>query len=153
MTVGRQRSIGKSHERHLKIRDSSPLPAHLVLSLSTMSEEQHLSTRLLHADDEYCDTHVAPYISVSTSESFLKRVHKGAISLPLLDFRYPPQGEKYVNPENEIDVFSPSRHIYARYTQVNSTRVEKVLGDLHVSISGTPHRLSSPDYSFRMGAL
>ena len=37
-----------------------------------MSEEQHLSTRLLHADDEYCDAHVAPYISVSTSESFLE---------------------------------------------------------------------------------
>ena len=118
-----------------------------------MSEEQHLSTRLLHADDEYRDTHVAPYISVSASESFLKPVHNSAISLSLLDFRYPPQDENNVNPDDEIDAFSPSRHIYARYTQVNSTRVEKVLGDLHVSISGKSHRLSSPKYLFRMGAL
>lgn len=33
-----------------------------------MSGEQQLSTRLLHADDEYRDEHVGPYISMSTSE-------------------------------------------------------------------------------------
>ena len=80
-------------------------------------------------------------------------VHNSAISVSLLDFRYPPQDENNVNPDDEIDAFSPSRHIYARYTQVNSTRVEKVLGDLHVSISGTSHRLSSSEYLLRMGAL
>ena len=76
---------------------------------------------------------------------FLERAHKAAVSLPTLDFRYPPQGEIFINPEDEIDVFSPSRHIYSRYTQVNSTRVEKVLGDLHVRISGASYRLSSPE--------
>ena len=58
----------------------------------------------------------------------------------MLDFRYPIQGESYVNPVDGIDVFSPSRHIYSRHTQVNSTRVEKLLGDLHVSISGPSYR-------------
>jgi hypothetical protein len=43
-----------------------------------MSEEQQLSTRLLHADDEYRDVHIGPYISVSTGESFLVRVVKVA---------------------------------------------------------------------------
>jgi hypothetical protein len=77
-----------------------------------------------------------PQVSDFSSESSKR------ILTALLDFRYPPQGEKNVNPEDEIDVFSPSRHVYSRYTQVNSTRVEKVLGDLHVSIAGAPYRLS-----------
>lgn len=76
-------------------------------------------------------TSQCPQVSHFSIES--PKAHSHA--LLLLDFRYPPpQGEKYVNPEDEIDIFSPSRHIYSRYTQVNSTRVEKVLGDLHVSI-------------------
>lgn len=65
-------------------------------------------------------------------------------ALSLLDFRYPPpQGDKYIYPGDEIDVFSPNRHIYSRYTQVNSTRVEKVLGDLHVSTLGVLCHLST----------
>jgi len=117
----------------------------LVLSRSTMSEEQHLSTRLLHADDEYCDTHVAPYISVSTSEFISRASPQNRDLTPYSRFPLSSPRRKYINPEDEIDFFSPSRHIYSRYTQANSTRVEKVLGDLHVSSPSASYRLSSPE--------
>lgn len=46
-----------------------------------MSEERRLSTRLLHADEGYRNDHIGPYISVSTSESFLNPVLQSTFSL------------------------------------------------------------------------
>jgi cystathionine gamma-synthase len=41
-------------------------------------------------------------------------------------------------PFTELDASNPVHHVYSRYTQNVSTRVEKVLGALHSSSDGTP---------------
>ncbi|GJJ07204.1 hypothetical protein Clacol_001404 [Clathrus columnatus] len=69
-----------------------------------------LGTSLLHSDDEFAtDLHVAPAISVTSTY----RAAEDEIEL------------------SEWNPLNPQMHIYSRYTQSVTTRVEKIIGDLH----------------------
>lgn len=68
-----------------------------------------LGTSLLHADDDLADLHVAPSIAVTST---------------------------YKTVENEIPIsewnpLTTQTHVYSRFSQSVSSRVEKVIGDLH----------------------
>ncbi|CDO68712.1 hypothetical protein BN946_scf184652.g39 [Trametes cinnabarina] len=67
-------------------------------------------TQLVHADDELHGPEVAPSLSVSTT------------------FRAPNPLETV---KEEFDMWSPKNHIYSRYTQSVSTRVERVLSKIN----------------------
>jgi cystathionine gamma-synthase len=86
-------------------------------------------TALIHADD-VISPEVAPSISVTTSEHahfphLSSRPHK----LPA--YRHPVPGADIV-PELELDSQNPQRHVYSRYTQDISGRVEKILSAINV---------------------
>ncbi|KAF8514865.1 cystathionine gamma-synthase [Hysterangium stoloniferum] len=68
-----------------------------------------VGTSLVHTDDPYANDHVAPPISVTST--YKAAENEGS----LLDW----------DPEN------PSVHLYSRYSQNVTTRVEKVIGALH----------------------
>ncbi|KAF9519055.1 hypothetical protein BS47DRAFT_1370885 [Hydnum rufescens UP504] len=72
----------------------------------------HLSTRLLHSDNEFAkmDPAVAPNISVTTT--------------------YSPSNALDFKAGNEPQPGGDDPHVYSRFTQPNVSRVEKVLGDL-----------------------
>ena len=89
-----------------------------------------LGTSLLHLDDEFSDAPVAPAIAVSTSQFYL------ALVTQLYDYLFAPSAYKASETEtpwSEWDPLSPHTPVYSRYTQNVSTRVEKVIGALHVS--------------------
>ncbi|KAI9000918.1 cystathionine gamma-synthase [Trametes punicea] len=67
-------------------------------------------TQLIHADDELHGPEVAPPVSVSTT------------------FRSPNPLEV---PKEEFDMWNPKNHLYSRYTQSVSTRVERVLSKIN----------------------
>ncbi|OSD04341.1 cystathionine gamma-synthase [Trametes coccinea BRFM310] len=67
-------------------------------------------TQLVHADDELHGPEVAPSVSVSTT------------------FRAPNPLE---TPKEEFDMWNPKNHIYSRYTQGVTTRVERVLSKIN----------------------
>ncbi|OBZ76823.1 hypothetical protein A0H81_04003 [Grifola frondosa] len=69
-------------------------------------------TDLVHADDDFHGPEVSPSISVTST------------------FRAPKPLEGTTKHEDP-DVFNPSRHVYSRYTQSVSTRVEKVLSKIN----------------------
>ena len=53
----------------------------------------------------------------------------------LAAYRYPePTSEEWKNVNEGWDEHNPSRHFYSRYTTNTGTRVEKILGELHVSV-------------------
>ncbi|EJU06473.1 cystathionine gamma-synthase [Dacryopinax primogenitus] len=73
-----------------------------------------MQTTLIHGDDGYRPTSaVAPEISVSTT------------------FRHPePREDDEPGHPVDYDPANPTRHVYSRYTQGVSTRVEKLLGQI-----------------------
>ncbi|KAI0638281.1 cystathionine gamma-synthase [Trametes polyzona] len=74
--------------------------------------DQKLSgTQLIHADDEFHGSEVAPSISVSTT-------FRAANPLEVAD-------------ADTFDQWNPTRHIYSRYTQSVSTRAERVLSKIN----------------------
>ncbi|KDQ64871.1 hypothetical protein JAAARDRAFT_28520 [Jaapia argillacea MUCL 33604] len=71
-------------------------------------------TDLVHGDDDYhSGAEVSPSISVTTT------------------FRHPKPTSDELENFNELDFWNPSRHVYSRYTQGVSTRVEKVLSKIN----------------------
>lgn len=77
-----------------------------------MSANIGLGTALVHGDDSFADANVAAPISVTTTF----RADDNEVELS----------------EDTWDPSNPSSHVYSRYTQNVSTRVEKILGALHV---------------------
>lgn len=88
-------------------------------------------THLIHGDAIVPVTggEVAPSISVTTSTFHIYPRPELAVYV-LLAFRAP-------NPDDsslaDIDMRNPSRHVYSRYTQQVSSRVEQVLSRINVS--------------------
>jgi len=79
-----------------------------------MAHKPSMQTILIHGDDAYRPSAaVAPEISVSTT------------------FRHPEPTEDHIpGAPADYDPSEPGRHIYSRYTQGVSTRVEKLLGQI-----------------------
>ncbi|KAG8824725.1 hypothetical protein FRB91_005087 [Serendipita sp. 411] len=100
--------------------------------MTDTKKEQKLATRLIHGDHEYVDDHIGPAISVSST------------------YRYPEVGPgPWKSVGADWDTFKPQRHYYSRYTVSTSTRVEKILGELH----GGHALLYSSGLSAGFGAL
>ena len=80
-------------------------------------------TDLIHGDDGLHGPEVAPSVSVSTSKFGLPGRHRHGmqevLTMVLTAFRLPNPMEE--PPEEEFDMWNPSRHIYSRYTQGVST--------------------------------
>ncbi|KAF8592776.1 cystathionine gamma-synthase [Ramaria rubella] len=76
-----------------------------------MDKDIGLATSLVHVDDLLADAHVAPAIAVTST------YRAAEIEAPLTLAEWDPQ--------------NPPAHVYSRYTQNVSTRVEKVIGTLH----------------------
>lgn len=55
--------------------------------------------------------------------------------MTFIAYRYPSIGSgEWESFTKNWDVFKPEKHVYSRYTVATSTRVEKILGDIHVRI-------------------
>lgn len=81
----------------------------------TLPASTRLATRLLHGDHAFTGgSAVAPDLSLTTT--FRQKEYVGDL---------PPNAE-------DMDMANPQDHVYSRYTQPISTRVEKVLGQICV---------------------
>ncbi len=87
-------------------------------------------TDLIHADDHvHRGLEVAPSISVTTSKTiYYARMLQSHL---LLAFRNPEPWNEKIGLD-DLDAWNPSRHVYSRYTQGSTTRVEKVLSKINV---------------------
>ena len=89
-------------------------------------------TDLIHGDDGLHGPEVAPSISVSTSTFGAVCARYGELTVrDTAAFRLPSPMEE-PPAKKEFDVWKPTRHIYSRYTQGVTTRVEHVLSKITV---------------------
>ncbi|KAJ3004501.1 hypothetical protein NUW54_g4783 [Trametes sanguinea] len=84
--------------------------------MATTTKPKLSGTMLVHADDELHGPEVAPSISVTTT------------------FRAPNPLDNPV-PREKYDMWNPDRHVYSRFTQNVSSRVERVLSKINVSFT------------------
>lgn len=88
-------------------------------------------TNLIHGDSEATTgLEVAPSISVTTSEYYNQLLAHQSIT-SVIAFRAPAPWKENDGLE-ELNAWNPDRHVYSRYTQNVSTRVEKVLSKVTV---------------------
>ncbi|KAI9056905.1 cystathionine gamma-synthase [Trametes sanguinea] len=80
--------------------------------MATTTKPKLSGTMLVHADDELHGPEVAPSISVTTT------------------FRAPNPLDNPV-PREKYDMWNPDRHVYSRFTQNVSSRVERVLSKIN----------------------
>jgi len=100
-------------------------------------DNQRLATRLIHGDSELVDDHIGPAIAVSSSErcTTFPSAREDHTYSKFPAYRYPElTSEEWKAVDDGWDELNPNRHYYSRYTTNPGTRVEKILGKLHVSI-------------------
>jgi cystathionine gamma-synthase len=101
------------------------------------SKSQLSGTQLVHGDHGP-GTEVAPSISVTSSEFSAPCQHNSLSIIIHVAFRAVPDGD----PEG-LGAMNPEKHVYSRYSQNVTSRVEQILSKINVSfISGAiPIRL------------
>ena len=100
--------------------------------MSTKSKVNALkAVDLIHDDDGQHKSEVSPSISVSTSKwPSLLLIRNPYVAASKTAFRHAHPDDKFTI--EDWDPRNPSRHLYSRYTQDVSTRVERILSKINV---------------------